>query len=171
MTALTLAPSTGSGLQAGDEVQQYLTFTLGQEIFAVGILAIKEILRYHPPTEVPMAPNPWLVGVINLRGRVVPVVDLAARLGRKAVTIGRRTCIVITEIDEGDGALHLEIGLVIDAVRAVVDIPHNEIESPPAFGVRLHPEYMIGVVRQSDLFVVLLDLRRILSVMESTANA
>jgi purine-binding chemotaxis protein CheW len=146
-----------------EDRRQYLTFSLGQEVFAVGILAIKEILRYGTITEVPMT-HPCLVGVINLRGRVVPIIDLAVRLGREPVNIGRRTCVVITEVGTESGIL--EMGLVVDAVRAVVDIPANAVEPPPAFGIRLHSDYILGVTQQDDLFVVLLDLARILALDE-----
>lgn len=148
-----------------DEQHQYLTFNLGQEIFAVGILTIKEILRYGTPTAVPMS-HPCLVGVINLRGRVVPVVDLAVRLGRNSVDIGRRTCIVIIEVKNNQDSGTLEMGLIVDAVRAVIDIPNINIEPPPAFGMRLHSDYMVGVTRQSDIFIVILDLTRILAIEE-----
>ncbi|CAK0756703.1 purine-binding chemotaxis protein CheW [Gammaproteobacteria bacterium] len=151
-----------------DEQRQHLTFTLGKETFAVGILAIKEILRYGAPTEVPMT-HPCLVGVINLRGRVVPVIDLAVRLGREPVHVGRRTCIVIIEVTNCNDSGALEMGLVVDTVRAVVDIPTISVDPPPAFGVRLHPDYMIGVTRQDGLFVVILDLNRILAMEELAA--
>lgn len=155
-----VAPPTILSLE---DRRQFLTFSLGQEVFAVGILAIKEILRYGTITEVPMT-HPCLVGVINLRGRVVPIIDLAVRLGREPVNIGRRTCVVITEVGTESGML--EMGLVVDVVRAVVDIPSAAVEPPPAFGIRLHSDYILGVTRQDDVFVVLLDLARILALDE-----
>ncbi|CAK0759816.1 purine-binding chemotaxis protein CheW [Gammaproteobacteria bacterium] len=165
--AVALSPAAPV-LTLTEEQKQYLTFTLGQEIFAAGILAIKEILRYGAITEVPMT-HPCLAGVINLRGRVVPVIDLAVRLGREPVHIGRRTCIVITEVASSNGAL--EMGIVVDAVRAVLDIPTAAIDPPPTFGIRLHSDYMLGVSRLNDLFVVILDLARILAMDELAALA
>ena len=149
-----------------EEQMQYLTFTLGKEVFAAAILTIKEILRYSVITDVPMT-HPCLMGMFNLRGRVVPIVDLALRLGRDPTDIGRRTCIVIAEVATNNGSV--EIGIVVDAVRAVVDIPNSAVEPPPPFGIRLHADYMLGVTRLSDLFVVLLDLSKVLAMEELAA--
>ncbi|CAK0748303.1 purine-binding chemotaxis protein CheW [Gammaproteobacteria bacterium] len=170
-TPTVALPSTGGTALVSsltEEQKQYLTFTLGQEVFATGILVVKEILRYGTITEVPMT-HPCLVGMINLRGHVVPVIDLAVRLGRKPVHIGKRTCIVIVEVKSD--ASSLEMGIVVDAVRAVVDIPVATIDPPPAFGLHLHPDYMLGVSRLNNLFVVILDLVRILAMEELAALA
>lgn len=100
---------------AGDtEQQQYLTFLLGEEMFAIGILAIREIIEYGQITEVPLVP-PFIRGVINLRGAVVPVIDLSVRFGRSAGEITKRTCIVIIEIAETAGAHAQQMGVVVDA--------------------------------------------------------
>ncbi|CAK0777013.1 purine-binding chemotaxis protein CheW [Gammaproteobacteria bacterium] len=157
--ATTQLSTVLESLHAPPETRQYLTFTLGQEIFATGILAIKEILRYGGVTEVPMT-HPCLMGVLNLRGRVVPVVDLAARLGRPPVQLGRRACVVITELTEGTTE-HMEIGVVVETVRAVVEVPDSAIEPPPAFGMNLHPEHVLGVTRMEQLLIVLLDFTQI----------
>jgi len=166
------APVEGKALTppVTEEQKQYLTFTLGQETFAAGILTIKEILRYGTITSVPMT-HPCLIGMINLRGRVVPVIDLAIRLGREPVQIGRRTCIVITEVENGkeSNTGTLEMGIIVDTVRAVVDISNAAVDPPPAFGIRLHPDYILGVSRLNDLFVVILDLVRILAMEELAA--
>ncbi|CAK0745555.1 purine-binding chemotaxis protein CheW [Gammaproteobacteria bacterium] len=165
-TALSPVGETALALSLTEEQKQYLTFTLGEEVFATGILAVKEILRYGTITEVPMT-HPCLIGMINLRGRVVPIIDLALRLGRKAVDIGKRTCIVIVEVKSGESSI--EMGIVVDAVRAVLDIPVAKIDPPPAFGIHLHHDYMLGVSRLDDLFVVILDLARILAMDELVA--
>ena len=115
-------------LAAADQgAQQYLTFSLTGEMFAVGILHVKEIIEYGNVTEIPMMPA-FIRGVINLRGAVVPVVDLAARFGGKASEISKRSCIVIIEIS--DGELRQDIGIVVDAVSEVLEIPRSEIEPP-----------------------------------------
>src|SRR5690606_37938150 len=106
--------------------QQFLTFMLSGETYAIGILHIKEIIEYGQVTAVPMMPE-FIRGVINLRGRVVPVVDLAARFGRKATAVGKRTCIVILEI-EADRDERQDIGVVVDAVNEVLEIPQEEVE-------------------------------------------
>src|ERR1035441_7456611 len=115
-----------SNAAAGHEQQgQYLTFMLGGEVFAIGILSIKEIIEYGQLTEVPRMPG-FIRGVINLRGAVVPVIDLGSRFGKQASAVSRRTCIVIIEV------IHEEeqhvVGVMVDAVNEVLDIAPNEIE-------------------------------------------
>src|SRR5512135_3491928 len=104
---------------AGSEEQQYLTFMLSGEMFALGILNIKEIIEYGSLTEVPMMPS-FIRGVINLRGSVVPVVDLSARFGRERTQVSRRTCIVIVEVQGGDGTKQ-DIGVMVDSVSEVLE--------------------------------------------------
>ncbi len=139
MSQTQLAVAAGNppvaGLPAGiGEPQQYLVFSLCGETFAIGIRRIKEIIEYGHLTEVPMMPD-LVRGVINLRGAVVPVVDLAVRFGRAPTAIARRTCIVIVEIEAQPGASHV-IGVIVDAVNEVLDIPAHDIEPPPSFGAR-----------------------------------
>ena len=152
---------------AGDQ-QQYLTFTLGEEMFAIGILSIREIIEYGHLTEVPMTP-PFIRGVINLRGAVVPVVDLAVRFGRAAREITKRTCIVIVEVDSGQG--RQEMGVVVDAVSEVLEIPASEIEPPPQFGARIRIDFIAGMGKIDGSFVVLLDVNKVLSVDEVAVAA
>ena len=143
--------------------QQYLTFTVASEVFAITISAIKEIIEYRPPTEVPMMP-PHIRGVINLRGRVVPVIDLAVRFGRAKGEISRRTCIVILEITQDE--LQQEIGVVVDAVSAVLDMADVDIEPPPKFGAKLRTDFISGMGKVGEKFVIILDVDRVLSVAE-----
>ena len=143
--------------------QQYLTFTVASEVFAITISAIKEIIEYRPPTEVPMMP-PHIRGVINLRGRVVPVIDLAVRFGRAKGEISRRTCIVILEITQD--ALQQEIGVVVDAVSAVLDMADVDIEPPPKFGAKLRTDFISGMGKVAEKFVIILDVDKVLSVAE-----
>jgi len=142
---------------------QYLTFTLGGEMFAVGILNVKEIIEYGSLTEIPMMPA-FIRGVINLRGSVVPVIDLAARFGSQQTAIGRRTCIVIVEIQDDD-ARH-DIGVIVDAVSEVLEIPLAEIEPPPTFGARIRADFILGMGKVGGKFVILLNLEKVLSVEE-----
>lgn len=148
------------------EPTQYLTFQLGQEMFAIGILAIKEIIEYHDLTVVPMMP-PSVRGVINLRGAVVPVVDLQARFGKPASKVGKRTCIVIVEV--GHPEERQIIGVVVDAVNEVLDIAASDIEPPPAFGARIRADFIQGMGKVKGRFVILLNLDRILSTDEIEA--
>jgi purine-binding chemotaxis protein CheW len=148
---------------AAEEQQQYLTFMLGDEMFAIGILSIREIIEYGAVTEVPMTP-PFIRGVINLRGSVVPVLDLAVRFGRQARESSKRTCIVIVEIGLANGS-H-ELGVVVDAVNEVLEIPHNDIEPPPEFGARIRSDFIKGMGKISGKFVIILDADKVLSLEE-----
>jgi purine-binding chemotaxis protein CheW len=148
---------------AAAEPAQYLTFMLAQEQFAIGILGIKEIIEYQGVTEVPMMP-PCVRGVINLRGAVVPVIDLPARFGRPASAVTKRTCVVIVEAGS-DGERQV-MGLLVDAVNEVLDIAAADIEPPPAFGARLRSDFIQGVGKVRGKFVLLLDVDRTLSIDE-----
>ncbi|MAL99363.1 chemotaxis protein CheW [Hydrocarboniclastica marina] len=153
---------------AGTETQQYLTFSLSDEMFAVGIQRVREIIEYSNVTTVPMMPR-FVRGVINLRGSVVPVIDLAARFGREASSIHRRTCIVVIEI-ENDG-LEQELGVIVDAVSEVLDIPEREIEAAPSFGARIRADFISGMGKVDGRFVILLDVDRVLAVEEMAGLA
>ncbi len=142
------------------EAGQYLIFTLGGEPFAIGILNIREIIEYGDLTEVPMMPE-VVRGVINLRGAVVPVVDLSARFGRGRTAIQRRSCVVIVEVAGEDD--RQVVGVLVDSVNEVQDIPADQIEPPPSFGARLRAEFIAGMARLGSRFVIVLDVRRVLS--------
>jgi purine-binding chemotaxis protein CheW len=142
---------------------QYLTFLLGNEMFGIGILNIKEIIEYGRLTSVPMMPE-FIRGVINLRGAVVPVVDLAARFGRGASNVTRRSCIVIIETEHD--CEKQDIGVVVDAVSEVLEIPEADIEPAPSFGAKIRPDFMSGMGKVKDKFVILLEASKVLSVDE-----
>jgi purine-binding chemotaxis protein CheW len=146
---------------------QYLTFMLGGEMFAIGILSVKEIIEYGGLTEVPMMP-PCVRGVINLRGAVVPVMDLSARFGKEATAVTRRTCVVIVEIgsDGTSGTDHQVIGVMVDAVNAVLEIAAADIEPAPAFGARIRTDFIQGMGKVNGRFVILLDVNNVLSLDE-----
>ena len=142
------------------EPAQYLTFMLGSELFAIGILAIKEIIEYDTLTQVPMMPAS-VRGVINLRGAVVPVMDPMARFGRQPSAVTKRTCIVIVEMRVEDE--RQVIGIVVDAVSEVLDIALTDIEPPPAFGARIRSDFIQGMGKVNGKFVILLDVNKVLS--------
>ena len=148
------------------ETRQYLTFTLGGEHFAVGTLSVKEIIEYGQLTSVPMMP-PSIRGVINLRGAVVPVIDLGARFGGRQTELGRRTCIVILEVEHDEE--QQVIGVVVDAVNEVLEIAPADIEPPPAFGAHIRTDFIQGMGKVDGKFVILLDIGRVLSVDELSA--
>ena len=155
-------------LAAAGDAHQYLTFALAGEMFAVGILNVKEIIEYGNLTEIPMMPS-FIRGVINLRGAVVPVIDLAARFGGQPAEIQRRTCIVIVEVPQEEGK-H-DIGIMVDAVSEVLEIPGSEIEPAPAFGARIRADFIAGMCKVNSKFVIILDIMRVLSVDEMAVIA
>lgn len=148
---------------AAAEPQQYLTFMLGGEVFAIGILAIKEIIEYGGLTPVPMMPS-TIRGVINLRGAVVPVMDLAARFGRPSSEPSKRTCIVIVELRAQEE--QQVIGVIVDSVNAVQEIGPADIEPAPGFGMRIAPHFIAGMGKVNGKFVILLDIEQVLSMHE-----
>jgi purine-binding chemotaxis protein CheW len=145
---------------------QYLTFTLRAETYAIGILNIKEIIEYGQVTEVPLVPE-FIRGVINLRGSVLPVIDLASRFGRPRNETTRRTCIVVLEVEAG--GMHHDVGIVVDAVNAVLEIVDADIEPAPAFGAQISTEFIAGMGNVGGRFVVILNVHNVLSVDELSA--
>jgi purine-binding chemotaxis protein CheW len=150
--------ATGAGTP-----QQHLTFFLAGEEYGIGILRAREILGYEPLTRVPTMP-PWIRGVMNLRGRVVPVVDLALKLGLDETRVTERTCIIIVEIDlDGESSV---MGILADAVNQVVVLGRDQIEEPPAFGTRVSASFLAGMGQLEGRFILLLDVDRALSIDE-----
>ena len=146
------------------EQKQYLTFTLGGEMFSISILSIKEIIWYANLTEVPLMPA-CIRGVINLRGAVVPVMDLSARFGKLPTAVTKSTCIIIIEIQapsENETPCQ-SMGVVVDAVQAVLEIPSCEIEPAPTFGARIRSDFIEGIGKVNGKFVILLNVNRVLS--------
>src|SRR5262245_40058860 len=148
---------------AVQEPQQYLTFLLGGETFAFSIQSVMEILQYIDPTSVPMMPE-CVRGVINLRGSVVPVMDLAVRFGRPASGVGRKTCIVILEI-RVDGTMH-RFGVLADAASEVLEIGSDAIEPVPEFGVKIDTRFVSGLGKVAGKFVVILQPEQLFLVDE-----
>lgn len=141
-------------------VQQYLTFMIGGEQYAVSLLKVKEIIEYDIVTQIPKTPE-WIRGVINLRGSVVPVIDLAVKFRQPPSVAGKMTCIVITEVQSGDEAAVM--GIMADSVRQVIDLGPQDIEKPPAFGTRVQIDYLLGMARSGKKFCLLLDTEKVLS--------
>lgn len=142
-----------------DQSQQHLTFMLGEETFAVNILAIKEIIEFGRLTEVPMMPQ-YLRGVINLRGRVVPVIDLQSRFGKPPADTGRRTCIIILESLAED---QQDMGVMVDAVNEVIEIPATEMEPAPSFGTGMNTDFIHSMAKANDRLLIVLEVERILA--------
>ena len=155
--------SAGAMARAAARGQLYLKFTLGSEVFAIDIQRIREIIEYTVPSAVPMMPES-LLGVINVRGSVVPVIDLAKRFGWAATVVGRRTSIVIVEIARNEQT-HV-LGLLVDRVNAVGPIPNDAIEPVPAFGASIKTEFIAGIAKSDERFVIVLSIERTLSIDE-----
>ncbi len=149
---------------ATDEIEQsaqYLTFMLGGEVFAINILNIREILEYTALTEVPMTPD-FIAGVLNLRGSVVPVINLALRFEKADTPITKRTSIVIVEISHDEQKL--DIGVIVDIVNEVIEI--DEVEPAPTFGATIRTDFIEGMGKTDGGFTIILDLNHVLSVDE-----
>jgi len=147
---------------------QYLTFLIAEEEYAIGILRMKEIIEFDTLTRLPSAP-PGIRGVINLRGSVVPVVDLAVRFGLGARPITKRTCIIIVEVEqEGEQVV---MGIIADSVSQVIEFPPDGIEPPPPFGTRVRMDHLLGMGKVGKKFILILDVDRVLSSNEIDAAA
>jgi purine-binding chemotaxis protein CheW len=147
-------------------VVQYLSFFIAGEEYALGILQVREIIEYETVTRVPGSPA-WIRGVTNLRGSVLPVVDLAMKFGLPPSTVNRRSCIVVVEVKlQGEKRV---MGVLADAVGQVLELGPGEVEPPPAFGTPVRADYLVGMGRIGKKFILLLDVDRVLSSHELLA--
>lgn len=165
IAASTAAAGAGRGAQ-GESAAQFLTFWLGQEVLGIDIQAVREIVPCGPMATIPLMPN-FLRGVINLRGAVLPVIDLNARFGRPAAKVGNRSCIVI--FDAMRSGERIELGLLVDAVSEVIKICADQIEPTPDFGTSVSREFIRGIAKVNQRFVILLEPDRALDVQEMAA--
>lgn len=147
---------------------KYLTFMLASEEYGIGILQIKEIIGMMPITSVPQTPG-FIKGVINLRGKVIPVMDLRLRFGMPAMNYTERTCIIVVEIDGEAGTV--QIGIAVDAVSEVLNIKAEDIEASPSFGTRLNTDFILGLAKMNGGIKILLDIDRVLSTKEAALLA
>ena len=139
---------------------QFLTFYLAREEYAIGLLLVREIIEYGILTKIPSMPKS-IRGVINLRGGVVPVVDLSVKFGLPESPITKRTCIVIVEVEiEGEKSV---VGVIADAVNQVMDLSPEDIEPPPLFGTRVKVGYLLGMGKIDKKFIQILDVNQVLS--------
>ena len=145
------------------EIDQYLTFTLDDEVFALNIGKVREVLDYLTITKVPRMPE-FLRGVINLRGNVVPVIDLRYKLGMGTIEQSVDTCIVIVEIMLDGEMTHM--GALADSVKEVIALDPGQISSPPKLGVKIDNEFIKGMGRQDDKFLMILDIDKVLTANE-----
>jgi purine-binding chemotaxis protein CheW len=146
-----------------DREGKYLTFTLAEEEYGIGILKIKEIIGMMPITPVPQTPE-FVKGVINLRGKVIPVVDLRLRFGMEEIGYTERTCIIVVEITGETGTV--QTGIVVDSVSEVMNIKGADIEDSPSFGTNLDTDYILGMAKMEGGVKILLDIDQVLSAEE-----
>jgi len=139
---------------------KYLTFSLAEEEYGIGILKIKEIIGMMAITTVPQTPK-FVKGVINLRGKVIPVIDLRLRFGMESIDYTERTCIIVVEIEGTSGTV--QIGIVVDAVSEVLNISGKDIEDTPTFGTKLNTDYILGMAKMEGGVKILLDIDRVLN--------
>jgi purine-binding chemotaxis protein CheW len=150
--------------EVGDSREgKYLSFFLGEEEYGLGILRVKEIIGMISVTPLPKTPD-FVKGVINLRGKVIPVVDLRLRFGMEPVQYTERTCIVVVEITGSAGAIF--IGIVVDSVSEVIHIKSSDIEDPPDFGTTVHTEYILGMAKMAGNVRILLEINKVLNADE-----
>jgi purine-binding chemotaxis protein CheW len=146
---------------AKNEAGKYLMFVLAHETYGIGILKIKELIGMMVITSMPRTPE-FVKGVINLRGKVIPVVDLRLRFGMDAIDYTDRTCIVVVEVEGAAGTV--QIGIVVDSVSEVLSIKGEDIEETPTFGARMNTEYILGMAKIDGGVKILLDIDRVLSI-------
>ena len=144
----------------GDKEGKYLTFSLADEEYGIGILKIKEIIGMLPITSVPQTPE-FVKGVINLRGKVIPVMDLRLRFGMPPIEYSERTCIIVVEIAGASGTL--STGVIVDAVSEVIAIKDEDIEDTPEFGTTLDTEFISGMAQKDGGIKILLDIDSVLT--------
>lgn len=152
-----------TALAEPQESGQYLTFMLGSDMFAIAISHIKEIIEYSSLTTVPMMPD-FIRGVINVRGSVLPVIDLRLRFGRESGEVTKRTCIVILEVAT-DGDVQ-DVGVVVDLVNEVLEIGAEGLSAAPSFGANIRADFISGMARINGRLVVVLDIGKVLSIEE-----
>jgi purine-binding chemotaxis protein CheW len=152
--------------EASAGVAQYLTFQAGDETFAIEILDVKEIIEIEAITKVPMMPV-FIAGIINLRGRVVPVVDLSKRLGRRSSTVTKKSCLVLVEVAHEEDSQ--PIGMMVDEVNEILEIGESHTQPPPDFGTDLRTDFIRAMGRVNEKFIILLDVNHVLSVDDISA--
>jgi len=144
---------------------QYLTFKLGEESFAVDVIKAQEVLDYVAPTRVPQTPR-FMLGVINLRGSVVPVIDLRQKFGLPVAEKSRDTCIIVMELMvDGEKTV---VGALVDSVQEVLDLAEDQLEPPPRIGTKLKTEFIKGMGNRNESFLIVLDIDRVFSTDELT---
>jgi len=153
-----------------DREGKYLTFSLADEEYGIRILKVKEIIGIMAITSIPQTPG-YLKGVINLRGKVIPVIDLRLKFGMEATAYTERTCIIVVEIS--DRNRKIQMGIIVDSVSEVLNVKQGEIADTPTFGAKMDTDYILGMAKMEGGVKILLDIDRVLSDrdLQDVANA
>ena len=159
MAELTQSMDLHAGA-AADRAGKYLTFRLANEEYGIEILHVQEIIGMVPVTQVPKTPE-FVRGVINLRGKVIPIVDLRRKFGMDSTEDTEKTCIVVVQISGGSG--NVTMGFIVDEVSEVLDIPAQEIEDAPSFGASLDTAYILGMAKTKGSVKILVDIDKVLA--------
>lgn len=163
MPTTLIAPSEAPAAAADIRAGKYLTFQLAEEEFGIGVLKVREIMGLQEITTVPQTPG-HIKGVINLRGKVVPVIDLRLKFGFSAAEYTQRTCIIVTQVRGESGSILM--GIVVDGVSEVLNLSGSEIEDTPDFGEDIATQYLLGMAKVKGKVKILLDIDRVLSSQE-----
>ena len=160
---LTAPPASAPGNKADERAGKYLTFMIGKEEFGVAVLTVREIMGIQDITAVPQTP-PYLKGVINLRGKVIPVIDLRLKFGLASIDYTQRTCIIVVQVKSG--ATLLLMGIVVDEVSEVITMAPGDIEDTPDFGANVATTYILGMAKIKGKVKILLDINEVLTSQE-----
>jgi purine-binding chemotaxis protein CheW len=160
---LTAPESTAGAIKSDDRAGKYLTFIIGKEEFGVGVLKVREIMGIQDITAVPQTPA-YLKGVINLRGKVIPVIDLRLKFGLTSINYTQRTCIIVVQVMSG--SILLLMGIVVDEVSEVVTMAPGDIEDTPDFGASVATNYILGMAKIKGKVKILLDINEVLTSQE-----
>lgn len=164
----TTVDNKASNVGASGPARKLLSFCLGNEEYGLDILAVREIIGLIDITPLPRTPT-YVKGVINLRGKIIPVIELRTRFGLSTVEYTEKTCIIVVEVPADGESDSRQMGIVVDSVREVLDIPTGAIEPPPAFGCRVPMDYLTGIGKVKDKVVVMLDASKVLNSTEKNS--
>jgi len=159
-STLTAPPATALALKSDERAGKYLTFMIGKEEFGVAVLKVREIMGIQDITAVPQTPN-YLKGVINLRGKVIPVIDLRLKFGLPSIEFTQRTCIIVVQVNSG--SILLLMGIVVDEVSEVMTMAPGDIEDTPDFGASVATTYILGMAKIKGKVKILLDINEVLT--------
>jgi purine-binding chemotaxis protein CheW len=148
------------------DTRQYLTFRIGDEDFALDVSHVREILEFTTVTQVPKTPE-YMRGVINLRGSVVPVLDMRLKFGLSEIKKTVNTCVVVIEVDLDE--TNTVMGALVDSVQEVIELEPDQIEPPPRIGMKLKTEFIKGMGKKDDHFIIILDINKLFSIDELVA--